>query len=95
MITLPVPAALNGDVLEDELAAAGFDADVYVSGGDLVVSGLDEADRDAVQAVIDAHVPPDPGPSKDDLLAQARTKAESLPSGAAKDALLALVSAIE
>lgn len=61
MLTFPVPASLNGDALTDELAAAGFpDADVTVVGDDLRVTGIDDADRDAVRSVLDAHVPPPP-----------------------------------
>lgn len=62
MPSFPIPAALHGDALTDELAAAGFTATVYVSGDELVINGPADTDHDAVQAVIDAHVPPAPPP---------------------------------
>lgn len=92
MLTFPVPASLSGDALSDELSAAGFDADVFVRGDELVVDGPADADRDAVRAVIDAHVPPEPGPSRDERLADLRTKAEALPqNNPARPLLLGLI----
>lgn len=69
-LTFPKPAALHGDALTDELAAAGFpDAEVVDNGrGELEVDGVTDADRDGVKAVIDAHVPPPPPPDPDDEL---------------------------
>lgn len=95
MLTFPVPAALNGDALSDELAAAGFDADVFVRGDELVVDGPDDTDRDAVQAVIDGHVPPDPEPTKEDKLAVIRPKVEALPqNNPARAIFLDLINAV-
>lgn len=94
MLTFPVPDVIQGDALADELAAAGLATDLYVTGDDLVLVDLDDSDRSAAQTVVDGHVPPPSGPDRDDLLTEARTKAESLPNGAAKDALLALIGAV-
>lgn len=61
MLDFPRPDALHGEALADELEAAGFpDVDVSVDRDTLQIAGPDEADRDAVQQVVDAHVPPEP-----------------------------------
>lgn len=77
MLRFPVPTSLHGDALADELAAAGLpDADVSVDGDELVIAGPE--DRDAVQAVVDAHVPPAPGPNPDDEFRKAVEAATSI-----------------
>lgn len=68
-LTFPVPAALCGDQLETELAAAGFAGSVTVnnSTGLLEVAGVDAADSQAVKEVVAAHVyvpPPPPTPAE-------------------------------
>lgn len=78
MLTFPLPAAVHGDALTEELATAGFVADVYVRDGELVVVGPTEGDRPAVQSVIDAHVPPDPRPDPDDEFRAAIEAATSI-----------------
>lgn len=56
MIDLPVPAALNGRQLQDELHAAGLgDAEVAVLDDRLQVTGTD--DETTVRAVVERHVP--------------------------------------
>lgn len=63
MLTFPKPTALNGAALTGELRAAGFsvpDDAVRDVGTKIEVHGVGEADRDAVKAVVDAHVPPPP-----------------------------------
>lgn len=79
-LTLPKPAALHGERLADELVAAGFaDAEVSDNGrGDIEVSGVSESDRDAVQAVVDAHAPPAPEPDPDDEFRAAVEAATSI-----------------
>lgn len=79
-LTFPKPTALHGEALTDELAAAGFlDAEVSDNGrGELEVSGVADGDRDAVQAVIDAHVPPPPPPDPDDEFRKAVEAATSI-----------------
>lgn len=58
------PAAINGSALRDELRAAGFVVpdDGVRDLGDGTVAILTTGDESAVRAVIDAHVPPAPGP---------------------------------
>jgi hypothetical protein len=59
VLRFPIPAALHGDALTAELVAAGFrNARVYADEDELVVSDVEQADRRAVQRVVDAHVPP-------------------------------------
>jgi hypothetical protein len=66
VLTFPVPAALHGDALADELHAAGLtDASVYVDRDRLIVSDVDDADRTKVESVLAAHVPPVPTPPAD------------------------------
>lgn len=55
MLTAKIPTALNGPLLEDELAAAGLASDVYVAGDELVLSDLNESQRGAAQTVLAAH----------------------------------------
>jgi hypothetical protein len=67
VLTFPVPAALNGEALTAELAAAGITASVTVSGDSLQV--VTDADHSAVERVVKAHVPPPPPASPDSDLA--------------------------
>lgn len=61
MLTFPKPAALHSPTLERELSTAGFQGQVTDMGdGTIRVTEVDDPDRDAVQSVIDAHVPPAP-----------------------------------
>lgn len=95
MLTFPKPADLHGDVLTDELAAAGFpDAQVSVDGHELVIVG--PKDRNGVQAVVDAHVPPAPGPDPDDELdaALAGVDLTTVSDAATRDALGAVIAAL-
>jgi hypothetical protein len=70
VLTFPRPDALHGESLTGELHAAGFpDAEVAVDDDTLYISAATEADRQAVQAVLDGHVPPPPPGSPDDDLA--------------------------
>jgi hypothetical protein len=96
MLRLTVPAALHGDALTAELHAAGFPgAAVSVDGDALVIDGADENDRAAVQAVVDAHVPP-PVPDPDADLATAINAVDTskITDAATKAALDALKAAL-
>lgn len=78
MLTVAAPASFQGDALAAEFRAAGLaveNDELYLRGRDLVVVPLDEADRDVVQQVIDAHVPPEPPPDPDDEFRDAVTAA--------------------
>lgn len=57
-LIFPKPNPLNGGVLRDELADAGFDAAVFDTGtGTVEIVGVRSKDREAVQAVVAAHRP--------------------------------------
>lgn len=69
MLTLPSPGTdrLDGDRLRDQLAEAGVvlgNDDLYLDGDRLVFPTLNDGQRSAVQAALDAHMnrplPPDP-----------------------------------
>lgn len=55
MISFPAPSMLNGDLLRDELADAGLVTDVHLVADAVELVRLDESDRTAAQAVVDAH----------------------------------------
>lgn len=55
MIDFPAPASLNGELLVDQLAAAGLATRVVLVGDRLELSDLNEPDRAAAQPVLDAH----------------------------------------
>lgn len=55
MLTFPIPAPVNGDLLAQQFAAAGLPTRVAVSGDLLLLADLDEAQRAAASAVIAAH----------------------------------------
>lgn len=58
MLTVPVPAVLNGDSLREELADAGVPVDVddmAAVGVELQFSSLVESDRPTVAPVVSAH----------------------------------------
>lgn len=61
MLTLPAPAALNGEALADELTAAlGRPVTVTLNGTDVEIVAPDDAplDKAAATSVVKAHVPP-------------------------------------
>jgi hypothetical protein len=69
MIQVPAPAAVHGDALTAELAAAGVpDAGVTLVGDELHIDAPDSA-RSKVEQVVAAHVPPPPPTAPDDDLA--------------------------
>lgn len=71
MLRVDAPEAINGGVLQDELAAAGLDTEPIVSGVWLLLSGLSEGDRAKAEQVVADHVPPEPGepePTAQDFL---------------------------
>jgi hypothetical protein len=99
MINVPAPAAINGDLLVDELAAAGFPgASVYQRGDELVIVGPDDASRTAVTRVAAAHAPPPtpPPPDPDGDLAAAIDAVDTskITDAATKAALDALKAAL-
>lgn len=55
MLTVPAPAVLMGDALAADLSAAGIPSRVVLSGSDLVLPDLGEANRTAVESVLSAH----------------------------------------
>lgn len=55
MLTMPAPTPLNGDILADQLATAGFHTPVAVQGPTLELSALDENDRATVEPIVAAH----------------------------------------
>lgn len=55
MLTFPAPAAVNGKVLADDLAAAGLPSRVALAGATLELLDLTAADRAKVQPLIDGH----------------------------------------
>lgn len=67
IITLAAPVPLNGDLLADELAAAGVpDPEVALVGDEVqIIAPDDDRHRATVQQVVRAHNPPAPGPSPD------------------------------
>jgi hypothetical protein len=66
MILLPAPAALHGDALTTELAAAGLpDAGVTLVGDELHIDAPESA-RATVERVVAAHVPPAPPADPDE-----------------------------
>jgi hypothetical protein len=62
MIRLPAPSALNGDQLQDELAAAGVSDATVTLNGDTVEIVAENADQATAESVVAAHVPPAPEP---------------------------------
>lgn len=69
MAAFDPPARMNGDVLARELRSAGYevaDDDVVMDAGQLIIN-VDEADRDGVQQIVDAHEPPPAPPDPDDI----------------------------
>lgn len=55
MLTFPLPAHINGTLLESQLASAGIPSGVTVSGDLILMPDLSESDRVAAQPVVDAH----------------------------------------
>lgn len=55
MLTLNAPADLVGDLLKQQLAAAGLVTQVVLNGGKVELFNLDESQRTAAQAVLDSH----------------------------------------
>jgi hypothetical protein len=61
MIKIPFNKNINGDLLAQEFANAGFITDVVVYAGDLVeFNGVDEADTATAIQILDAHIAPVP-----------------------------------
>lgn len=77
MLTVPAPAALNGDTLEDELDAAGVPASVTLVGDELRIDAPESA-RSTVEQVVQAHVPPAPPPNPDEEFRKAVEAATDL-----------------
>jgi len=60
MITIPFNKKINGNLLTQELAAAGLVTDVVVMPGELLeLNGLENADSKAAAKVLEAHVAPE------------------------------------
>lgn len=81
MLTFDPPAELNGVQLEQELAAAGLPATVFIEGGSLMVTGTE--DHVSVAAVIAAHVPAEaePVPPVEERLAALEATVDQLLNG--------------
>ena len=61
MITIPFKKNINGDLLTQELAAAGLITDVVVMPGELLeLNGLKEADTAKATEILAAHIAPTP-----------------------------------
>ena len=61
MITIPFNKNINGDLLVQEFASAGFTTDVVVYPGNLLeLNGLNEADALMANQILDAHIAPAP-----------------------------------
>ena len=72
MMTLPAPAAVHGDALVAELAAAGVPASVTLIGDVLHIDAPDST-RATIERTVAAHVPPTaPIAPDDDLAARIR-----------------------
>lgn len=74
MLRVPAPAALDGAMLRDELAARGVTVaaiDMALVGDDLEFPSLEDEHSSTVEAVIAAHapLPPAPLPSVEERLA--------------------------
>jgi hypothetical protein len=60
MLTFPAPAIVDGDLLSEQLAAAGFpEAVVTLVEGELRLS-IEDVHRAEVEPVVEAHNPPPP-----------------------------------
>jgi hypothetical protein len=80
MIRLPAPAAVHGDALAAELAAAGVrDAGVTLVGDGLHID-VPESARSTVEAVVTRHVPPPAPTEPDDDLASRITAVHDDPN---------------
>lgn len=62
MLSIPVPADIDGDQLKAELVEAGFLTSLYVSGEELVLVDLDDDAAAKVAEVVAGHVPVPPPP---------------------------------
>lgn len=61
MITIPFKKKINGDLLTQELAAAGLITDVVVMPNELLeLNGLEEADTAKAEEILNAHIAPLP-----------------------------------
>lgn len=61
MIKIPFNKSINGDLLTQEFASAGFITDVVVYSGDLIeFNGIDEKDIAEAIQILDAHIAPEP-----------------------------------
>ena len=59
MITIPFNKNINGDLLIQEFANAGFTTEVVVFPGNLLeLNGLNEADALVANQILDAHIAP-------------------------------------
>lgn len=92
MIEVAAPADVNGDMLAEELRAAGLDvARVSLVGDVLRLDGLGRADAATAQQVVNAHRLPAPSP---DLVEAARAKVAKLPAGPQREAFAAVIDAL-
>lgn len=55
MLTLAAPAPVNGRLLARQLTEGGLPTDVVIESGRLLLSALTEPQREAAQAIVDAH----------------------------------------
>jgi hypothetical protein len=61
MIEITAPRNINGETLSEEISAAGFsDIDLVLVDKVLVVHGVDESRRAALEDVVKSHIPPTP-----------------------------------
>lgn len=95
MIEFTPPPEINGDILYEEMVAAGLplqdEDDLALADGKLRVANLDESHRETAEEVIDAHDPPPPPPDPDAELANAIT---GVRDNAASDDVKALCDAL-
>lgn len=60
MIKISFNKKINGDLLSQEFANAGFTTDVVVYPGDLLeLNGLEESDTEIANQILNAHVAPE------------------------------------
>jgi hypothetical protein len=61
MIKIPFNKNINGDLLVQEFANAGFTTDVVVYPGNLLeLNGLNEGDTEVANNILNAHIAPEP-----------------------------------
>lgn len=61
MIKIPFNKNINGDLLVQEFASAGFTTDVVVYPGNLLeLNGLNEGDTEVANNILNAHIAPEP-----------------------------------